>query len=123
LNSYIIMTLEECYQRLNGNYSEAKTRLMNDKLVDKFIRKFPADPSMQTLLDKVAEGNNSEAFRAVHTLKGVAGNLAFTQLQTDASNLTEQMRGEATPADPALLSKLKESYQLVIDTLAEYAAE
>ncbi len=116
------MTLEEVYANLHGNYAEAKTRLMNDNLVDRFIRKFPADPSMQTLLEKIAEGNNPEAFRAVHTLKGVAANLAFTELQQAASALTEQMRDQVSPADPLLLAKVQESYDLIIQTLHQYMA-
>lgn len=116
------MTLQECYATLCGNYEEAKTRLMNDSLIDRFIRRFPADPSMQLLREKLQEGNLPEAFRAVHTLKGVAANLAFTRLQQDASALTELMRDQVTPADPQMVSALEASYRLVIDTLYAYVA-
>ena len=116
------MTLQECYATLCGNYEEAKARLMNDSLIDRFIRRFPADPSMQLLRDKLQEGNLPEAFRAVHTLKGVAANLAFTRLQQDASALTELMRDQVTPADPQMVSALEASYRLVIDTLDAYVA-
>lgn len=115
------MTLKELYAKLHGNYDDAISRLMNETLMDRFVKRFPADPSMQTLLDKIAEGNCPEAFRAVHTLKGVAANLGFTELQQNASNLTEQMRDEVSPADPQLLAKVQESYKLVIDSLSEYA--
>ena len=116
------MTLEDCYAKLNGSYAEAKTRLMNDTLIDRFIRRFPSDPSMQLLRDKVKEGSNAEAFRAVHTLKVVAANLAFTRLQQEASALTELMRDQVTPADPQMMAAIEESYQLVLDTLEEYIA-
>lgn len=116
------MTLEECYDKLHGDYIEAKNRLMNDKLIERFILKFPDDPSMGTLQEMVAAGNRQEAFRAVHTLKGVAANLAFTQLFQDASNLTEQMRDLQHDADPKLYGKLKATYEAVIGILREYAA-
>lgn len=114
------MTIEECYTKLHGNYQEAKTRLMNDKLIERFILKFPDDPSMDALREMIDAGDNAAAFRAVHTLKGVAANLAFTQLFHDASNLTEQLRPLQEAADPELYSTLKKTYDMVISTLKEY---
>lgn len=114
------MTIEECYKRLGGNYNEAKNRLMNDKLIDRFILKFPDDPSMSALREMVEVGDNKAAFRAVHTLKGVTANLAFTQLFTDASNLTEQLRDLQHDPDPVLYAKVQETYDMVIRVLEEY---
>lgn len=116
------MTLEECYNKLQGNYVEAKNRLMNDRLIDRFILKFPDDQSMSALREMVAAGDNAAAFRAVHTLKGVAANLAFTQLFKDAYNLTEQLRDLKSDPDPELFQALTVSYELVIATLKEYEA-
>lgn len=117
------MNLEELYVALHGDYAEAKSRLMSDKLVGKFVMKFPADPSMQQLRDAVAAGDNATAFRASHTLKGVAANLAFTRLKDAASLLTEQMRGKDVPADEELLSKVEEAYDQVIANLSTYSQE
>lgn len=114
------MTLEECYTKLQGDYKEAMSRLVNSRLIERFILKFPADPSMDTLQKMVEAGDNAAAFRAVHTLKGVAANLAFSQLFCDASNLTEQMRDLQHAADPVLYAKLKDTYNRVINTLKEY---
>lgn len=114
------MTLEECYSNLHGNYEEAKGRLMNDKLINRFILKFPSDPSMAALREMIETGDNPAAFRAVHTLKGVAANLAFSELYADAYNLTEQMRDCVSDADPILMAKLEKSYALVIQTLDDY---
>lgn len=116
------MTIEECYSKLRGNYAEAKTRLMNDKLIERFILKFPDDPSMHTLSAMIETGDIERSFRAVHTLKGVAANLAFTQLFRDASNLTEQLRPLQQPADPELYDTLKKTYNMVISTLENYKA-
>lgn len=116
------MTLEECYNKLQGDYQEAKNRLMNDRLIERFILKFPDDPSMGALIDMMAVGDRAATFRAVHTLKGVAANLAFTQLFQDASNLTEQLRPLDSDPDPELFRKLKERYDHVISVLKEYEA-
>ena len=40
------MNLEKLYKSLHGDYAEAKARLMSDRLVEKFVLKFPADPSV-----------------------------------------------------------------------------
>lgn len=117
------MTLQDCYNKLHGDYNEAKNRLMSDKLIERFIMKFPDDPSMDALREMVESGDNCAAFRAVHTLKGVAANLAFTQLFHDASNLTEQLRDLKNQPDPELYSILKDTYDMVIRVLKEYAQE
>ena len=117
------MNLEELYISLHGDYADAKARLMNDRLVEKFVLKFPSDPSMQQLHDAIASGDNATAFRAVHTLKGVAANLSFTELRKAASDLTEQMRGCDKPADEELLKKLEDAHKLVIDSIMKLNSE
>ena len=114
------MSLDELYRQLHGDYEEVKARLMSDRLVEKFVLKFPSDPSMQQLLDAVAAGDNASAFRAVHTLKGVAANLALTELRNAASALTEQLRSGDKPADEELLRKVEDAYKLVIDSIKEF---
>jgi HPt (histidine-containing phosphotransfer) domain-containing protein len=114
------MNLEELYISLHGDYADAKARLMNDRLVEKFVLKFPSDPSMQQLREAVVSGDNAAAFRAVHTLKGVAANLSFSELRKAASDLTEQLRGCDKPADAELLKKLEEAYKLVIDSIKAF---
>ena len=113
------MNLEEVYSQIHGDYAEVKARLMSDRLVEKFVLKFPSDPSMQQLRDAVVAGDNAAAFRAVHTLKGVAANLAFSELREKASDLTEQLRSGENPADEQLLNKVEEAYKLVIESLGK----
>ena len=117
------MTVKECYAALHGNYNEAKSRLMSDRLIEKFMLKFPADNSMDILRDAVKAEDYETSFRGAHTLKGVAANLAFTELQEASSELTEQLRSKTVPADPALLARLEECYEHVIKTIKEYEAE
>lgn len=117
------MTLNECYQRMNGNYEEAKGRLSMDPMIEHFLNLFLEDTSIDTLRAAVADGNIPESFRAAHTLKGVAANLAFTELQTAASQLTEQLRPQTTPADPDLVQKVEAAYGLVVDSIKAYSAE
>lgn len=111
------MNLEKLYKEIHGDYAEAKARLMNDRLVEKFVLKFLSDPSMQQLRDAIASGEHDVAFRAVHTLKGVAANLSFTELWKAASALTEQLRHSDGTVDETLLENLEDAYRLVTDSI------
>ena len=114
------MTLQECYAMMHGNYEDARSRLAMDKLIEKFMLKFLDDTSMDLLNKSVAAGDVQESFRAAHTLKGEAANLAFTELMERVSELTEQLRPCSAPADEALYQKVKESYDLTIHAIEAY---
>ena len=116
------MTLRECYEKIGGDYEGSCKRLMNEKLLERFLQKFFDDPSMQLLVDAVKEGNIESSFRAVHTLKGVAGNLGLSRLYNSAVNLTEQLRPRQNQADSALLLALIDEYNATTGTLKEYFA-
>jgi len=114
------MTVKECYELLGGSYEEAKGRLMSDRLVEKFMLKFPQDKTMSELEATLAAEDYEAAFRAAHTLKGVAANLAFSDLHTSASELTEAMRNNKTAPDTALVQKVREDYAKIMDALTAY---
>lgn len=63
--------------RCVGDYSEAKARFQNDERIVRFLNMFPGDDSMQNLTNAMNTGDTTTAFRAVHTLKGVALNLGL----------------------------------------------
>lgn len=117
------MTLQECYAQMNGSYEEARGRLMMDSMIERFLFKFLADPTMGNLRAAVAAGDIGVCFREAHTLKGVAANLAFTRLQKTASDLTEQLRGQDQPADEALLNAVEQAYADVVRAIQEYRAQ
>lgn len=108
------MTEQFKEQLLNAgvDVNGALNRFMNNaKLYEKFLRKFPADPSYQNILDAVGADDPKEAFRAAHTLKGVAGNLGFDNLLTYVVPLVEVFRDESTATPEAQLQGMKDEYQ------------
>ena len=117
------MDVKKCYELLKGNYNEAIGRLMSDRLIERLILKFPQDGSMSQLRDALAAQNYEDAFRAAHTLKGVAGNLAFTALHGSASELTEALRANKQKPDENLVKKVDADYDCVIATLEQYKKE
>ena len=87
------MKLNEFYAAVDGNYEDAMERLQNEMFVGKFLRMLPRDGSMMLLEKAMADGRASDAFRAAHTLKGIALNLSLTKLAAACSQLTEALRG------------------------------
>ena len=114
------MTLSDVYKTLNGNYDEAKTRMMNDSFLEKMLLKFIKDDSMKKLDEELKKGNIKEAFMAAHTLKGVAANFAFTQLFNQASLRTENLRKGKLPEN---MDELRKEYDLTINTINKYNSE
>ena len=111
------MTIEQCYQEMGGNYAEVCGRLPSQRLVEKFVRKFLEDQSYAELTAAMAAGNHDDAFRAAHTLKGVAANLSFTRLRTSASELTELLRAPADtiPSEAApMLEAVTRDYEATV---------
>lgn len=115
------MDIRECYLKLGGNYDEILTRMMGkENLVEKFLRRFPADESFSSLKLALSNGDGEAAFRAAHTLKGVAKNLALTRLGDAASSLTEALRGGKIPPEAEeLTARVEELYNLVISCVEE----
>ena len=97
------MQIEECYELFGGNYQDVKSRLMKDELIQRLVIKFLADTSYESLAAAMQEKNYADAFRAVHTLKGVSQNLSFDRLSSSTAALTETLRKwESNPVDEAL---------------------
>ena len=87
------MTLTEFYAAVGGSYEDASARLQNDAFIGRFLRMLPRDDNMARLTAAVDSGSAEEAFRAVHTLKGIALNLSLSDLADACAALTERLRG------------------------------
>lgn len=63
------------------NLEDAMKRFLNnEELLEKFLKKFLQDANYHSLLSAVEAGDCEAAFRAGHSLKGVAGNLSLQPL-------------------------------------------
>lgn len=114
------MELQECYEAMGGNYQDVKSRLQSDALIRRFVMKFLADASFERLDAAVKARDYGEAFRAVHTLKGVCQNLSFDRLSASASRLTELLRAwETTPVEQALCEEQFEQVSADYRTVTE----
>ena len=113
------MTLKEFYAQIDGNYEDTLHRLPSEALVHRFVLKYPADPSVAQLRDSVSAADWETAFRAAHTLKGVAQNLGFERLYQVSAVLTEAMRGNKPLEDRSLLDAVEQQDAAIRRVISE----
>lgn len=90
-----------------------------ESILEKFVRKFAADPTYSSLVSSFENGDMETAFRMAHTLKGVCLNLGFTKLQESSSELTEALRNKDAIADNAaeLYEQVKKDYDMTLSAI------
>lgn len=117
------MTLQECYEAMGGDYQEVISRLRSDRLVQKFVLKFLDDKSFELFCSSMESKNYEEAFRAVHTIKGICQNLGFKRLQKSSSEMSDALRHGWTPEADALTGALEEDYTVTANAICEFQKE
>lgn len=109
------MTLQEFYESVGGNYTEVYDRIPDEEMLRKFVMRFAEDETYALWQHAVEHGDVTEAFRAVHTMKGIVMNLGFGRLNMILSDLTERLRsGEAMP-EKSRMEAFEREYRNVID--------
>lgn len=109
------MDLRACYQQMGGDYDAVMARLRQEERVSKFLRMFLADDNFQSLTGAMEAQDWPTAFRAAHSLKGVALNLGMTALAGTASAMTECLRPGAPTQEPGpLYAALEEDYHRAV---------
>ena len=104
-------------------------RLGGEPMASRFIRRFASDGSYDALTAALRAGQGQEAFRAAHTLKGVAANLGLERLCCNTSGWmpgagalpgTEALRsGAITPETAGLAETVAAQYAQVMADIAE----
>ena len=110
------MTVKECYELMNADYEGVLSRLMKDERIEKYLHKF-ADGNYYDEISNALEAESWEdAFRAVHSLKGMSLNLGFENLHKLSDVLCEELRPCVKPENDisSMVSDVKEEYEKVI---------
>lgn len=117
------MTLEECYAAMGGDYADVIGRLRSEAFIKKFVLKFADSTDWLQLHAALEENRIEDAFRAAHTMKGVASNLGMTELYSASSQLTELLR-DGVPRDvSAALAAVDASYQKTLAAIQRLRAD
>lgn len=89
----------------------------NEELFFKFLNRFPEDACYQRIIANIQCNNTEEAFKAAHTLKGVAGNLSLDRIYQVTVPMVEALRADNLEEAKKYVKDLQEAYQLVADTI------
>ena len=108
------MDIKECYEAMHGDYEDIFSRLRNNALIIKLVKKFESDQSYAGLKQGLADKDVEKAFRAAHTLKGVCLNLGFDELFEVSAELTEKLRERQTAGSEELFQKVSQKYQKTV---------
>lgn len=106
------------------DWEDAKERFLGDEeLILKFEMKMLKDNSMNELTKALEEKDAGEAFKAAHTLKGVAANLSLKAIEKPVHDITEILRkGELSGTDDEY-EKIKEKYDELMAILEKHEGE
>lgn len=114
------MKLRELYIVVGGDYEEAFDRMRKEDRIAKFLNMFLSDPNYNEIVSALDEADANRAFRAAHTLKGVAGNLGLGNLQKVSSEMTEALRGASDIAKAVpMLPELTECYSAAVNAIEQ----
>jgi HPt (histidine-containing phosphotransfer) domain-containing protein len=108
------MTIREFYDVTNGDFENILKRMKTEERVEKYVIMFLKDPSFHELRNAMEENNIENAFCAAHTLKGVYNNLAFTEKEDAAVEITEMLREQKMEEARRLLPIVTKDYQNLI---------
>jgi HPt (histidine-containing phosphotransfer) domain-containing protein len=119
------MTLKELYAKIDGSYDQAISVLRIEKLIDKYIRKFP---NVGVVTNVIAAGETmdpTQLFETAHAMKGVCSNLGLVNLAAAASEIAEEYRpGKSrTMSDEAVkekIAKISEMFDKATEGINEY---
>lgn len=120
------MKLKEFYDAIGGGYEAIKQRMPKDDMIEKFVLKFLSEPTYENLCRRIEYEEYEEAFRAVHSLKGISANLGFQRLEKSSGILTELLRNSnEEEIDKNVVNQMLEQitidYNTVIETISDFA--
>ena len=113
------MTVRECYEAMGADYEDVLGRLRKDERIQKFVLKLLNDKSYELLMNSMEAGDMTEAFRAAHTLKGVAGNLSLSGLYEQAAKISEALRSGDLESAKTIMPDVKAAYKKITEALAQ----
>jgi len=104
------------------DFNEGVKRVMNNaKFYVKMLGKFLADTSINNLEAALNANDFEAAYSAVHSLKGLSGNLSLTELFNQSLELENQIKAKSI--EPGKFDVVKNVYSLTIKEVEEVIAK
>lgn len=114
------MDLRTCYMNFGGDYDAVLGRLYREDIIQKFLYKFLDDKSFQMLETSIKNEDYEEAFRAVHTLKGICQNFSFTRLFESSDAMTKLFKAGDYKKAVDMMAQVSGDYFLIIHAIEKY---
>ena len=119
------MTLQALYQSIDGNYDRAVQIMRMEKLIARYISKFPNSGVNEALQEAGKTLDPTRMFETAHAMKGVCANMGFDKLSAAAGEVCEEFRpGNArSVSDDEIRARLKEvdaMYQRTVEGIHAY---
>lgn len=97
----------------------------NEAMYEKYLIKFfQEEPNYAKLLTSLEKQDYADAFKCVHTLKGVSVNLGLIPLYQVLCELTEELRGKAAEEiDTATVDEKKKNMIYIYTAFADIIRE
>lgn len=117
------MNVKEFYEKIGGNYDLAKSRMLSDERIKKYLMKFSSYSSSERLKKAVEDKKYPDIFAITHNLKGMCLNLELTPLAKSSSELCEAVRhGEPSVDIVPLYKAVCSDYEKVVIAISELIA-
>lgn len=110
------MNVKQFYLDIHGNYDNALSIMMSDSLIERMLAKFINNDLYEQIITCYEKKDYRSLFSAVHSFKGVTGNLALTPLYEISCVITEATRNSDDANIEKEIQILKNGYQLIKDS-------
>ena len=119
------MTLQELYTLVDGNYDHAVQIMKMEKLINRYILKFPKSGVNEALQAAGETMDPTQLFEAAHAMKGVSANMGLDKLSEAVSVITEEYRPGNTrkysdAEIKAMLVNIDGMYQRTVEGIRQY---
>ncbi|PXX54360.1 Hpt domain-containing protein [Hungatella effluvii] len=89
----------------------------NSALYEKFLVKFLQDDNFEKIGEAIRASDSQMMQMAAHTLKGVSGNLGFTDLMAACAEMVSQLRQTNMEGALAAYPRVRETYETVCEAI------
>lgn len=114
------MTIKDLFTEVGTDIAVVMSRFGgNEPLLNRFIKKFPEDPSFAELKESIGTVNYEAIERSAHTLKGVAANLGFSRLSGKSANIVYAVRQQEYDSLEKLFKTLQDEYETIISYIRQ----
>lgn len=112
------MTVREFYE-IAGSYETARANGQSDEELVRYLKLFPGDHNFSKLEFALAQGNDTEAYRAAHSLMGVSLNVGLTNLAEADKKVTEDLKNGDHTALKGDIQALRDWYKKTCENIAK----